>query len=296
MSAAADQIPAPASLRAANAPVSLVALLSPLHLARTLLARRTMIVQFALRELTARNKGTLLGLAWTFLHPLLMLAVYTFVFAVVWQARWGDADGNANHALFATSVFCGLIVYDVFGSTVAAAPSLVVSQPNYVKKVIFPLEVLPLAQLGASLCVCGVSVIILVAGNLLLAGSVSPTIWLFPAVLAPLLCLAAGVAWFLAALGVFLRDLKQLVVGVLVPVLFFVTPIFYPPERVPESFRWIIAVNPLAAIVDNARRTLLYGQWPDWHSLGLSTLAGVVALQLGYAFFMKGKRSFADVI
>jgi lipopolysaccharide transport system permease protein len=296
MSVAADQLPTPAVLRTANAPVPLAALLSPLHLARTLTTRRAMIAQFALRELTARNKGTLLGLAWTFLHPLLMLAVYTFVFAVVWQARWGDADASANHALFATSVFCGLIVYDVFGSTVAAAPSLIVSQPNYVKKVIFPLEVLPLAQLGASLCVCGVSILILVGGNLLFAGGISPTIWLFPVVLVPLLSLAAGIAWFLAALGVFLRDLKQLVVGVLVPVLFFVTPIFYPPERVPGSFRWIIGVNPLAAIVDNARRTLLYGQWPDWHSLGLSALAGLVALQLGYAFFMKAKRSFADVL
>jgi lipopolysaccharide transport system permease protein len=296
MSVAADQLPAPALLRTANASVPLAALLSPLHLGRTLMLRRAMIVQFALRELTARNKGTLLGLAWTFLHPLLMLAVYTFVFAVVWQARWGDADASVNHALFATSVFCGLIVYEVFGSTVAVAPSLIVSHPNYVKKVIFPLEVLPLAQLGASLCVCAVSVLILVLGNLALTGGVSSTIWLFPATLVPLLSLAAGVAWFFAALGVFLRDLKQLVGGVLVPVLFFVTPIFYPPERVPDSFRWIIDVNPLAAIVDNARRTLLYGQWPDWTSLGVATLVGLAAMQLGYAFFMKGKRSFADVI
>jgi lipopolysaccharide transport system permease protein len=271
------------------------ALLSPLHLIRTLASAWPLVIQFSRRELASRNKGTTLGMAWTFLQPLLMLSVYTFVFAVVWKARWSGAETESN-ALFATSVFSGLIVYEVFGATVGVAPVIVVANANYVKKVIFPLEVLPIAQLGASLCVCAVSVLILLTGNFLVAGTVSRTLWLFPLVLVPLVCFTSGVAWLLASLGVFLRDLKQAVGGVLLPVMFFMTPIFYPPERVPESFRWVIACNPLASIVDAARRTLLQGREPDWRSLAVAAVVGLIAMQLGYAFFMKSKRSFADVI
>jgi len=296
------------TLRTVGAPISLRQLLSPATLAANLAASWPLITQFSKRELLNRNKGSSLGIFWTLLHPLLMLAVYTFVFAVVWQARWGVGDvggvaGIAGHTsaaeskgLFATSVFCGLIVFDVFASGVGAAAGLIVNNSNFVKKVIFPLEVLPLAQIGAGLLVSLISFAILLIANYVLNGKVSATVYLFPLVLVPLLSLTAGTAWFVASLGVFLRDLRQVVTGLLLPVLFFMTPIFYPPERVPAEFRWVVTWNPMAPIVENARRVTLYGQMPDWMSLGIVTLIGLLVMQLGFAFFMKSKRSFADVL
>jgi lipopolysaccharide transport system permease protein len=284
-------------MRLMSASDPLPALLSPLHLLRNLHRHWPLIRQFSVRELLNRNKGSSLGILWTLLHPLLMLAVYTFVFAVVWRARWdGDATDGAANSTFATSAFCGLIVFDIFASAVGTAPALIVNNSNFVKKVIFPIEVLPLAQLGAGLCVSALSLIILVAGHFMVAGQVSRTLFCLPLIITPLLMLAAGIAWFVASLGVFLRDLKQLITGVLLPVLFFMTPIFYPPQRVPESFRWVITFNPLASIVDNARRVVLRGQWPDWTAIALSAAIGFAVMQLGYAFFMKSKRSFADVL
>jgi len=298
MSAAADPSHPHPKLRPMSRVEPLVGLLSPIRLVRGLWGSRGLIVQFSKRELFARNKGSTLGILWTLLHPLLMLAVYTFVFAVVWQAKWTDGDAAAaeSNVVFATSVFCGLIVFDIFGSTVGSACGLIVNHPNYVKKVIFPIEILPLAQLGAGLCVSSISTFVLLAGKLLISHTISPTLWCYPLVIIPLIMFTAGIGWLLASLGVFLRDLRQVVSGVLLPVMFFMTPIFYPPSRVPEAFRWITLGNPLAGVIDNARRTLLYGQYPDWTTLGSTALLGAVVMQLGFAFFMKSRRSFADVL
>ncbi len=298
MSASADPTLPHPKLRPMSRIEPLIGLLSPIRLVTGLWASRSLIVQFSKRELFARNKGSTLGIVWTLLHPLLMLAVYTFVFAVVWKARWtdGDAAAHESNVVFATSVFCGLIVFDIFGSTVGAASGLIVNHPNYVKKVIFPIEILPLAHLGAALCVSCISTCVLLAGTLLVSHTISSTVWCYPLVMIPLIMFTAGIGWLLASLGVFLRDLRQVVSGVLLPVMFFLTPIFYPPSRVPEAFRWVTLGNPIAGVIENARRTLLYGQYPDWVSLGYSALLGAVVMQLGFAFFMKSRRSFADVL
>jgi lipopolysaccharide transport system permease protein len=275
--------------------VPLATLLSPVYLAATLLAQRGLLVQFVQRELLARNRGSSLGIFWTLLQPLLMLCVYTFVFAVVWKARWGS-DENESNVIFASSVFCGLIVFDIFGSTVGAAPTLIINNANFVKKVIFPLELLPLAQLGAALCTSLISIIILVSGNAIFGTGLWMTVLLLPLILLPVIMFSAGVAWIISALGVFLRDLKQIVAGLLLPVLFFVTPVFYPSSRVPEAFAWILAVNPLAPMVENVRRVTLQGVGPDWPGFFATLLIGYVTFQAGYAFFAKSKRGFADVI
>lgn len=298
MPAAADPTHQHPALRPMSRIEPLVGLLSPIRLIRGLWASRGLIVQFSKRELFARNKGSTLGILWTLLHPLLMLVVYTFVFAVVWEARWtdGHAGEHESKVIFATSVFCGLIVFDIFGSTVGSACGLIVSHPNYVKKVIFPIEILPLTHLGAALCVSSISTCVLLAGNLLVTHRISATLWCYPLVIIPLIMFTAGIGWLLASLGVFLRDLRQVVSGVLLPVMFFMTPIFYPPSRVPEAFRWVTLSNPIAGVIDNARRTLLYGQYPDWSSLAYTTILGALVMQLGFAFFMKSRRSFADVL
>ncbi|MBX3409921.1 MAG: ABC transporter permease [Phycisphaeraceae bacterium] len=286
-----------APLRRVSAPVSVRPLLNPAAMAAHLWSLRGLFVQFTRREVAARHKGSVLGVVWNFLHPLMMLGVYTFVFAIVWQARWLPIGGDeGGRGAFALSVFAGLVMWEVFSGGVGTAPTIIVNNTNFVKKVIFPLEVLPLAQIGASAFVAGVSLLVLLAGNIALRGSVSPTLWLFPLVLPALFSLTAGLAWFVASLGVFLRDLRQIVSGLLLQVMFFMTPIFYPLERVPDPYQSVLRLNPMASIVDNARRTVLYGVQPDWASLGLVTLVGLLVMLLGYAFFMKSKRSFADVI
>jgi lipopolysaccharide transport system permease protein len=284
-------------LRTVSARVSLRALLNPLAMAAHLWGLRDLAVQFTRREVAARHKGSVLGVVWNFLHPLMMLGVYTFVFAIVWQARWLPIGGEeGGRGVFALSVFAGLVMWEIFSSGVGSAPTLIANNANFVKKVIFPLEVLPLAQIGAAAVVAGVSFLVLLAGNLAVRGSISPTLWLFPLVLPALFALTAGLSWFVASLGVFLRDLRQLVAGMLLQVFFFMTPIFYPLERVPEPYQGVLRLNPMASIIENARRTALFGEYPDWVSLGIVTAVGLLVMQLGYAFFMKSKRSFADVI
>jgi len=287
--------PSHEGMREAGGVMSLAQLLSPITLIGNMRANSSLVMQFSKRELMAKNKGSSLGIVWTIAHPLIMLAVYTFVFAVVWQARWGVGEGESK-AQFAISVFCGLIVFDVFASCVGPSTSLIVYNSNFVKKVIFPLEVLPVSLLGAGLCVGAISTSILLIANAVFNSKVSETMYMFPLVLIPLMAWTMGLSWLVASLGVYLRDLRQIVTGVLLPVFFFATPIFYPPERVPEEFGWIVTWNPLAPVIDASRRTLLYGQVPDWTALGVVTLAGLIVLQLGFAFFMKSKRSFADVL
>jgi len=194
-----------------GAPPSRRELLDPAVLARNLWSNRALIGQFVRREFLARNRGSALGFVWTILHPLLMLAVYTFVFAIIWNARWGGAQ--ESQGLFAVSVFCGLIVWKAFPAGVGGAPSVVVSNANLVKKVIFPIEILPLTAIGSSVIVSCVSLAILLAANGFVSGGVSTTLWALPVVLVPLLALTSGVSWLVASLGVFLRDLRQLVAG-----------------------------------------------------------------------------------
>ncbi|MBL8763423.1 MAG: ABC transporter permease [Phycisphaerae bacterium] len=257
--------------------------------------QRELTWQFVKREVVARHRGTYLGLAWSVVLPLFMLAVYTFIFSVVFKAKW-NLSADESPARFAVTMFCGTILFDVFAATVGNAPSVIVNNPNYVKKVVFPLEVLPLALLGSSLVYGAISLVVLLAGVVLLQGYVPATAWLFPLVVLPLLMFSAGLAWFFAGLGVFLRDIRQLISGVLMPVLFFMTPIFYPIDRVPERFRIVLQLNPLSPIVDSARRVLMWGQAPDWLGLAATAVIGGVVMLLGYAFFMKGKRGFADVL
>lgn len=280
-------------------------------MARSLWSHRELIGQFARREVAVRHRGSHLGVLWAALHPLLLLAVYTFVFAVVWQARWSTpatdpaAPGAApagGTGEFALNVLCGIALFEVFSATISVAPSLIVNNPNYVKKVVFPLEILPLATLLSSAALASISLVVLLLGNAVIGSGVSRTLYLFPLVLLPLLMLTAGLAWLLASLGVFLRDLKQLVSGIVLQVLFLLTPIFYPVERleasphIPDVAKALLRLNPLAGIVEGGRRTLLHGREPDWAALAISAAAGAAAMILGYAFFMKSKRGFADVI
>ncbi len=256
---------------------------------------REIIKQFTWREVTGRYKGTYLGLIWTLITPLMTLAVYTFVFGVILNARFGVAQTGSGKLDFALNLFCGLIVFSVFSTSVSTAPCLIVGAANYVKRVVFPLETLPVSVVGAGLINAAMSMAILMPALLVFSERLSPTMYQFPLVLIPLCALSLGLSWFLASLGVFLRDLRE-AVGIIVQLLFFLSPVIYPLSAAPESLQPILRLNPLTTILENARRTLMWGQPIEWFWWFVVTAVSFVILQVGYVWFMKSKRAFADVI
>lgn len=245
------------------------------------------------REVLGRYRGSVMGLVWSFFNPILMLAVYTFVFGVVFQARWGEHPGG--NIEFASILFAGLIVFSIFSECVNRAPSLILNNVNYVKKVVFPLESLPWVAMGSTIFHSLMSVVVLLLLYLWTHATLQWTVLLFPLVIFPLLLLTMGLSWFLASLGVFLRDVGQ-IVGVLTTVLLFTCPIFYPASALPEAVRSYLFLNPLTFVVEQARATLLWGKLPDWSGLGLYFVVSVVVAWLGLLWFQKTRNGFADVI
>jgi homopolymeric O-antigen transport system permease protein len=271
--------------------------LSPLQLGRNLWRQRSLIRQFTRREIEGRYRGSFLGLFWSFVNPLVMLLIYTFVFGVIFKARWPQAKTNSLGE-FAVVLFCGLIAFNTFSECVNRSSGLIFTVPNYVKKVVFPLEILPVSVLGSALFHLMVSLSILMVANLLISGTVYWTLLLLPLVALPLIFLSLGLAWFLASLGVFVRDVTY-TVTLVVQVLFFLTPIVYSIDtikNIPGPLRLVMRLNPMASIVENFRRVVLWGQQPSWIGLALWLLGTGTIMVLGYAWFMKTKKAFADVI
>jgi lipopolysaccharide transport system permease protein len=231
-----------------------------------------------------------------------MLGIYTFVFQYVWQARWsGGASGSATassgtQAEFALSVFVGLLMFDVFAQTVSASPMLIVQNANLVKRVVFPIEILPAAVLGSALAFSGIGGLVLLAGIAAVGPGVSWAWLLLPLIVLPLALLTLGVSWLVAAAGVFVRDTRPIILGAALPMLMFLTPVFYPLERVPEAIRPWLAWNPLAIFIESARAVLLHHAFPAWRPLAAATIGSVLIAGAGYAVFMKGRRAFADVL
>lgn len=260
---------------------------------------RSLIWQFARRDVLSRYRGSLLGLGWSFLTPLLMLAVYTFVFREVFNARW-PASGRGGFAedsnvAFALQVYAGLIMFNLFAETVTRAPRLVVDQPNLVKKVVFPLEILPWSAILASLFHMAVNLAVLAAAVLIARGGLPVTILALPLVVAAFLPLLLGLTWLLASLGVYLRDSGQIVGMAVTPLMFF-SPVFYPVQSLSERWHPILNLNPLTLPIEQLRRVLIDGLWPDWLALlGYAALAACVAW-LGARWFAATRKGFADVI
>ncbi|MFZ6642591.1 ABC transporter permease [Undibacterium sp. TC4M20W] len=267
--------------------------ITPLNLLASLRQHRRLIVSLIKREVLVRYQGSLLGLLWSFFNPVLMLAVYTFVFSVVFKARW--AGGSESKTEFALVLFAGLMVFGLFSECVSRAPGLVVSNVNYVKKVIFPLEILPVVAMGAACFHLMVSFSVWLIFYSIFFGVPPATIFMLPLVLLPLVLLSLGVSWLLASLGVFIRDIHQ-VVGVAVSVLTFLSPVFYPIAALPDGFRAVVQVSPLTQVIEQSRDAMIWGKPLDWQSwLAYFLLSGVVAW-LGFAWFQKTRKGFADVL
>ncbi|GAB2497625.1 ABC transporter permease [Arenimonas alkanexedens] len=247
------------------------------------------------REISGRYRGSVLGLIWSILTPLMMLAVYTFVFSVVFGARWSASVLPGGKFDFALFVFVGVMLHAVLAEAITRAPSLIIGNANYVKKVIFPLELLPATVVGAAGFHALIALGILLVSVVALGGGLPWTVLWMPLLLLPLLLLSLGLAWGLAALGVFLRDTSQ-VTGVLATVLMFLAPVFYPVSALPESLRAWLYLNPLTFVIEQSRGVIFAGEAPDLALLGLFWLGAALAAQLGFWFFQKSRSGFADVL
>lgn len=254
---------------------------------------RWLLMSLAKREVVGRYKGSVLGLLWSFFNPLLMLAVYTFAFGMIFQARWTETEDSTE--AFAVILFAGLIVYNLFSECVNRAPGLIIKNANYVKKIIFPVEILPVVVIGSALFHLVISTLVWLVFYLLLFGLPHWTVLLLPLVLLPLVLFILGISWILSALGVFLRDLEHMM-SVLTTALLFMSAIFYPLEALPGPYRRLLLFNPLVTFIDQARQVMIFGRVPD-PILWLSMLGGGFGIAwLGFVWFQKMRKRFADVI
>ncbi|MBI9074808.1 MAG: ABC transporter permease [Desulfatibacillum sp.] len=268
--------------------------LNPLAMLKSLWQARWLLIPLARRQLAVRYKGSHLGFLWTLLNPLALLAIYTFVFSVVLQARWPRGSEGA-HGEFALALFAGLIPFNFLSEALQATPNIISANRTYIKKMAFPLEILPLVGLGPVLVQSLCSVLILLAGIRVILGPIPSTALVLPLVYFPLMLLSMGLCWFIAAVGVYVRDTAHILnIGLLM--LFFLTPIFYPISAIPQAFRAYAHLNPLCLLVESFRNAAVWGSLPGPWIFCLICLASLVICQAGYAFFMARKNDFADLV
>jgi lipopolysaccharide transport system permease protein len=260
---------------------------------QTIYQHRHLIWVMTKREVVGRYRGSIMGILWSFFNPVFMLTIYTFVFSVVFKAKWGA--GSNSKAEFAMILFAGLIVFNLFSETVTRAPTLILSNVNYVKKVVFPLEILPVVSILSSCFHTLVSIGVLILFRLIVGSGFSLTTVLFPFIIAPLLFLSLGISWFLAALGVYLRDVSQ-TIGLIMTALMFLSPIFFPITALPEKYRIFVYLNPLSFIIEQGREVLIFSRLPDWGGLLIYYAFGFFTALLGYTWFQKTRTGFADVL
>lgn len=267
--------------------------LMPSEMLASLWRNRYLIKKSVQREVVGRYRGSFLGIFWSFFHPVFLLMVYTFVFSVVFKARW--QTGSDSKTEFALILFAGLILFNLFAECINRAPGLILAQVNYVKKVVYPLEILPLVSLGSALFHFVISFSVWLLAYLVFFGMPHLTIIAFPVVLLPLLFFTAGLSWWLASLGVYLRDVSQFI-NLVTTALLFLSPIFYSSASIPEKFQVLMHLNPLTPIIEQSRNILFWNKLPEPASLLVCYLVSIGVACLGFAWFQKTRKGFADVL
>ncbi len=265
----------------------------PLYIPGSIVEHRFVIGQLAKRAILGRYRGTVLGLLWSLVTPLLLLAVYTFVFGTILQVRWvSQSGGNAE---FAAILFSGMLVHGILAECLTQASTLIVANPQYVKKVVFPLEALPWVTVISAFFQGVISTGILLAYLFFVQGGIPWTAVLFPIPLFVLafVCIAAG--WLISATAVYLKDIAQMM-GLLSTVLFFMAPILYPKTALPVEFQNLLYLNPLTYIIEQFRAVVLWGELPNWNGLALYGIASVAVAWMSLAWFQKTRKGFADVL
>jgi lipopolysaccharide transport system permease protein len=266
---------------------------SPVEMFASVWRNRGLIKASAKREVLGRYRGSVMGILWSFFNPLFMLAVYTFVFSEVFKAKWNT--GSDSKTEFALVLFAGLIVFNLFADCINRAPGLILSNVNYVKKVVFPLEILPWVALSSSLFHGTISLAVWLIAYAVFFGVPHATVLYLPIIVLPLVLFIMGLSWALASLGVYLRDVSQFI-GILITVLMFLSPIFYPSAAVPEAYRHLLYLNPLTTVIEQTRAVLFWGKSPDFMILGICWGAAAMIAWLGFAWFQKTRKGFSDVL
>ena len=264
--------------------------LNPVRILSELTKHRYLVSQLVKRDVLLRYRGAFFGVVWVFLSPLFMLGIFAFVFGQIFQSRWP----SQNDAMpFWIMLYTGLIIFNLFSETVSRAPTSVRGFPSYVKKIIFPVTILPVVPLGAALIHATFNFLILIIA-LTLTSNFHLSVGLLPVIAIPLLFLAMGFAWFLSAWGVFIKDMSQ-IVPIFVQMLFFLSPILYPVSAVPEALRPIYQYSPVSIVIEAGRHAVT-GDSIDWGMWWIAFIVGVLASLLGYAFFQHNRDEFSDAL
>lgn len=255
---------------------------------------RALIVQLTRRAITGRYRGSVAGVGWSLVIPILMLLVYTFVFGFVFKMRFNEETGGSNLG-FAAFLFSGIVVHGFMAECLNRAPGLVTGNAQYVKKIVFPLECLVWVAIFTALFQTAISIAILSLFLLMTQGVVYWTALLAPVVLLPLMVMASGAIWIIGALSVYMRDFAQLM-GVLTTLMLFLGPVFYPLSVIPAPARYLFYLNPITAIIEQMRRIMLDGVPPDWIVLGVYTVCALAVAKIGLMLFNRMRGGFADVL
>jgi lipopolysaccharide transport system permease protein len=259
----------------------------------SLIRNKSLAWELSKREVLGRYRGASFGLAWSVISPFMMLCVYAFAFGTVMKSRWPQEAGG-DHS-YAVILFVGLIVHGFFGECASRATTLVVGNPNFVKRVVFPLDVLPWPMMFSALFHALMNVIVLALLMLALEHRLHPTLLLLPLIFIPLLLLTMGLCWFLASAGVYFRDISQ-VMPVFVTAMLFLSSAIIPVSILPQNLQTLFHLNPLTFFIDEARMVVLMGEWPNWGALAFATVGGLLVAWLGHAWFVTTQRGFADVL
>ncbi len=268
--------------------------IAPTELIDSFWRNRKLITALIKREVVGRYRGSMMGLAWSFFNPILMLIIYTLVFSGVFKARWGS-NGHEEGVDFAIILFVGLMVHGLFAECINRAPGLILSNANYVKKVVFPLEILAWIAFGSALFHMAVSFSVLLIAKLIIHQHIPLTAVYFPLVIFPLFLGTLGLTWAIAAVGVYVRDMAQ-VTQLFTTVMLFVSAVFFPISALPERYQFWLHLNPLAVVIQEARNVLVIGPPPDFTALTLLFIIGAAMAWAGFACFQTTRKGFADVL
>ena len=267
--------------------------MSALPLPARLWRARSLVGQLVRREIEARYRGSMGGIAWSLVTPIVMLGIYTYVFSIIFRARWGEMA--VSRVDFAVLLFAGLLVFGIFSECALAAPRQVTDNPNFVKKVVFPLEFLSVVTLASALFHFAVGLAVLFAFCLFVYGALPWTVALVPLAILPAALLALGTSWLFAALGVFLQDLRHFV-ALVTSALLFLSPVFYPLTAVPEHLRGLVRLNPLSLAIEHLRAVVVFGRVPDAVEWGANLAFGLAVAAAGYWWFQRSRPEFADLV
>lgn len=260
---------------------------------KTLYKNKYLLWQLIKKDIQQRYQGSVLGILWSFIVPILMLVIYTFIFSEVFQAKW-DIDTSDKYQ-FALVLFCGLSAFNLVGEVMNRSTLLIATNTNYVKKVIFPLEMLPVVITMSALFNCCISFLILIVAKVFLYQNISVTLYMIVLLFIPLIILAIGLSLFISAISVYLKDIGN-AISVIVTVLMYLSPVFFPLSSVPENFQSICESNPMTYIIENFRNVVLYGESINWQFYGTSCMTAIIIYVLGRIVFARAKEGFADVL